>query len=48
MGLDGGLRPNGVKKLEGVQPDITIKDHLLDDRDEILEALLKQIKNVAK
>lgn len=29
----------------GVMPDIQIKDHLLDDKDEILEFLLKRINN---
>lgn len=39
------VRVNGSKKAEGVIPDIYIKDHLLDDNDEILDGLLKQIKN---
>jgi len=36
---------NGSKKREGVIPDIYIKDHLLDEDDEILDGLLKQIKD---
>ena len=38
------VRVNGSKKAEGVIPDIYIKDHLLDENDEILEGLLKQIE----
>ncbi len=38
------VRVNGSKKEEGVIPDIFIKDHLLDENDEILEALLMKIK----
>lgn len=34
------VRVNGSEKLEGVKPDIYIQDHLLDDKDEILEKLL--------
>ena len=34
------VRVNGSKKLEGVKPDIYIQDHLLDDKDEILDKLL--------
>ena len=37
------VRVNGSKKAEGVIPDIYIKDHLLDDKDEILEGLLKAL-----
>ena len=37
------VRVNGGTKEEGVVPDIFIKDHLLDDEDEILEGLLKKI-----
>lgn len=37
------VRPSGNKDLVGVKPDIEIKDHLLDDQDEILENLLKKI-----
>ena len=39
------VRMNGSKKPEGVLPDIYIKDHLLDENDEILDGLLKQIEN---
>lgn len=39
------VRVNGSKKPEGVLPDIYIKDHLLDEKDEILEGLLKQINS---
>lgn len=38
------VRVNGSKKGEGVIPDIYIKDHLLDENDEILDDLLKQIE----
>lgn len=38
------VRVNGSKKPEGVIPDIYIKDHLLDENDEILDGLLKQIE----
>lgn len=34
------IRPNGNKDLKGVIPDIEIKDHLLDDEDEILNEFL--------
>lgn len=37
-------RVNGSKKSAGVQPIIYIRDHLLDDTDEILEGLLKKLK----
>jgi len=37
------VRVNGSKKAEGVIPDIYIKDHLLDEDDEILDSLIKQI-----
>jgi hypothetical protein len=39
------VRVNGSKKAEGVIPDIYIKDHLIDENDEILDGLLKRIKN---
>lgn len=39
------VRVNGSKKAEGVIPDIYIKDHLLDENDEILDGLLKIIEN---
>lgn len=38
------VRVNGSKKEEGVQPDIVIKDHLLDEDDEILKGLLEIIE----
>ncbi|MBD0824258.1 S41 family peptidase [Aestuariibaculum marinum] len=38
-------RVNGSKKAEGVIPDMYIKDHLLDEKDEILDGLLTQIDN---
>ena len=37
------FRLNGTKKPEGVIPDIFIKDHLLDENDEILDGLLKKV-----
>lgn len=37
------IRVNGSTKEEGVLPDIFIKDHLLDEHDEILEGLLERI-----
>ena len=37
------VRVSGSTKEEGVVPDIFIKDHLLDDTDEILEGLLEKI-----
>lgn len=39
------VRVNGSTKEEGVIPDIYIKDHLLDEKDEILEELLSQIES---
>ncbi len=38
------VRVNGSKKAEGVIPDICIKDHLIDENDEILNGLLKHIE----
>ncbi len=38
------VRVNGSKKEEGVIPDIMIKDHLLDEEDEILNGLLNKLK----
>ncbi|OBX23453.1 peptidase S41-like protein [Gelidibacter algens] len=38
------IRPNGNEDLRGVIPDIEIKDHLLDDEDEILNELLRILK----
>lgn len=37
------VRPDGSRKQQGVIPDITIKDHLLDEEDEILDTLLKEL-----
>ncbi|WP_189637730.1 S41 family peptidase [Thalassotalea sp. HSM 43] len=37
------VRVNGSSKQQGVIADIVIKDHLLDDNDEILDTLLKKI-----
>ncbi|MBD0835477.1 peptidase S41 [Aestuariibaculum suncheonense] len=39
------VRVNGSKKAEGVIPDMYIKDHLLDEDDEILDGLVKYIEN---
>ncbi len=39
------VRVNGSTKEEGVIPDIFIKDHLLDEKDEILEGLLRKIRS---
>lgn len=38
------VRVNGNKKLEGVKPDIYIQDHLLDEKDEILNGLIIRLK----
>lgn len=35
------IRPNGSEAYQGVRPDIFIKDHLVDETDEILKALLE-------
>ncbi|MUP47433.1 peptidase S41 [Gramella sp. BOM4] len=37
------VRVNGSKAEEGVIPDIMIRDHLLDEKDEILSALLEKL-----
>ncbi|MCB0839512.1 MAG: peptidase S41 [Bacteroidetes bacterium] len=37
------IRVNGSTEEKGVIPDIFIKDHLLDENDEILDGLLKEI-----
>ena len=37
------VRVNGSKEERGVMPDIFIKDHLLDEEDEILDGLLNKI-----
>ena len=39
------VRVNGSKRPEGVIPDIYIKDHLLDEKDEILDGLLKILED---
>lgn len=39
------IRVNGSTKAEGVVPDIFIKDHLLDEQDEILNGLLSRLQN---
>ena len=39
------VRVNGSTKEEGVIPDIFIKDHLLDEKDEILDGLKDRINN---
>lgn len=38
------IRMSGNLEERGVIPDITIKDHLLDDKDEILEGLIEKLK----
>ncbi|MBC2838350.1 S41 family peptidase [Robiginitalea sp. SC105] len=38
-------RVSGTDNKMGVIPDIRIKDHLLDENDEVLDGLLKQIEN---
>jgi hypothetical protein len=37
------VRVNGSKKKEGVIPDLLIRDHLLDEKDEIMEGLLRRL-----
>jgi len=37
------VRVNGSEEQEGVIPDIVIQDHLLDEKDEILEGLLERM-----
>ena len=37
------VRVNGTKKQKGVTPNIHIKDHLLDENDEILDGILKKL-----
>lgn len=39
------VRVNKSEKQEGVIPEILIADHLLDERDEILDTLLKKVGN---
>ena len=38
------VRVNGSTKEEGVIPDLFIRDHLLDEKDEILEGLLRKLE----
>ncbi|WGK65157.1 S41 family peptidase [Croceiramulus getboli] len=38
------IRVNGSIKQEGVLPDIRIRDHLLDEEDEVVLGLLKELK----
>ena len=38
------IRPSGKNEKKGVVPDLTIKDHLLDEQDEILDGLLQQLE----
>ncbi|WP_134200314.1 S41 family peptidase [uncultured Algoriphagus sp.] len=38
------VRVNGSTKNEGVIPDILIRDHLLDEKDEVLEGLLERLE----
>lgn len=38
------IRPNGKEDVQGVVPNIVIKDHLLDEDDEILNGFLKMLK----
>ena len=37
------VRINGSKKEEGVIPDVLIRDHLLDEEDEVLQGLLERL-----
>jgi hypothetical protein len=39
------VRVNGSVEERGVIPDIFIQDHLLDDKDEILEGILDRINS---
>ncbi|MCV9388781.1 S41 family peptidase [Reichenbachiella ulvae] len=39
------VRVNGSEKPEGVIPDILIRDHLLDEEDEILDGLLQKLND---
>ncbi|WP_299823540.1 S41 family peptidase [uncultured Pontibacter sp.] len=41
------VRPNGNEKLAGVVPDHVVKDHLLDEEDEILNYTLQTLLNSA-
>ncbi|WP_420320507.1 S41 family peptidase [Flagellimonas sp.] len=42
------VRVNGSTAKQGVVPDIFIKDHLLDENDEILDGLLDKLSKAAK
>ena len=42
------VRVNGSEKEEGVIPDLLIRDHLLDEKDEILNGLLEIINQEEK
>ncbi|QHL86713.1 peptidase S41 [Nibribacter ruber] len=37
------VRPNGNEALSGVKPDVMVRDHLLDDEDEILHHVLNTL-----
>lgn len=39
------VRVSGSEKQEGVIPDIVIRDHLLDEKDEILDGILERLSN---
>lgn len=43
---DGKSWVNGSPAAEGIIPDIFIKNHLLDEQDEILEGLLQKIQGI--
>ena len=38
------VRVNGSEAQQGVIPDIIIRDHLLDDEDEILDGLMERLE----
>lgn len=42
------VRINGDRAHQGLKPDMIIKDHLLDEKDEILEGLLSHLKESKK
>lgn len=39
------VRVNGSTEEQGVLPDVFIKDHLLDENDEILDGLLEKMED---
>ena len=39
------VRPNGDERLIGVVPDIKVRDHLIDEKDEILDYTLNKVIN---